>query len=105
MLALVAVKKPLDTIRNVGCPQKMFFSDMARVVPRHQSRALKILYGSSHRAEFGITGVAHYALDRDNAKASVGACWIAAVWLRVLNPRLDVPGPRVLGRSPERRRP
>ncbi|BBY29960.1 SDR family oxidoreductase [Mycolicibacterium sediminis] len=43
ILARVAVNEPLNTIHNVGGPQKMPFSDMARAVLRHQSRTLNVL--------------------------------------------------------------
>ncbi|MBO0678838.1 NAD(P)H-binding protein [Mycolicibacterium sp. S2-37] len=43
ILARVAVNEPLNTIHNVGGPQKMTFSDMARAVLRHQSRTLNVL--------------------------------------------------------------
>jgi uncharacterized protein YbjT (DUF2867 family) len=43
ILARVAVNEPLYTIHNVGGPQKMSFSDMARAVLRHQSRTLNVL--------------------------------------------------------------
>lgn len=43
ILARVAVNEPLNTIHNVGGPQKMSFSDMARAVLRHQSRTLNVL--------------------------------------------------------------
>lgn len=42
-LARIAVNKPLNTIHNIGGPQKMSFSDMARAVLRHQSRTLNVL--------------------------------------------------------------
>ncbi|AKS31573.1 SDR family oxidoreductase [Mycolicibacterium goodii] len=43
ILARIAVDKPLNTIHNVGGPQKMTFSDTARTVLRHQSRTLNVL--------------------------------------------------------------
>lgn len=43
ILARIAVNEPLNTIHNVGGPQKMSFSDMARAVLRHQSRTLDVL--------------------------------------------------------------
>ena len=42
ILARVAVEEPLNTIHNVGGPQKMTFSDMARAVLHHQSRTLNV---------------------------------------------------------------
>lgn len=43
ILARIAVGGPLNTIHNVGGPQKMSFSDMARAVLRHQSRTLNVV--------------------------------------------------------------
>lgn len=43
ILARIAVSEPLNTIHEVGGPQKMSFADMARVVLRHQSRILTVL--------------------------------------------------------------
>lgn len=43
ILARVVVNEPLNTIHDVGGPQKMSFSDMARAVLRHQSRPLDVL--------------------------------------------------------------
>ncbi|TRW81176.1 SDR family oxidoreductase [Mycolicibacterium sp. 018/SC-01/001] len=43
ILARIAVAEPLNTVHNVGGPQRMSFSDMARTVLRHQSRTLPVL--------------------------------------------------------------
>lgn len=43
ILARIAVDEPLNTIHNIGGPQKMSFSDMARAVLRHQSRTLNVV--------------------------------------------------------------
>ena len=43
ILARIALDEPLNTIHNVGGPQKMPFSDMARAVLRHQGRTLNVL--------------------------------------------------------------
>jgi uncharacterized protein YbjT (DUF2867 family) len=43
ILARIAVDEPLNTIHNIGGPQKMSFSDMARAILRHQSRTLNVV--------------------------------------------------------------
>lgn len=43
ILARIAAGRPLNAIHQVGGPQKMSFSDMARAVLRHQSRTLPVL--------------------------------------------------------------
>lgn len=43
ILARIAVDAPLNTIHNIGGPQKMSFSDMARAVLRHQNRTLNVV--------------------------------------------------------------
>lgn len=43
ILARIAVNEPLNTIHNIGGPQKMSFSEMARAVLRHQNRMLTVV--------------------------------------------------------------
>ncbi|MCG7594285.1 SDR family oxidoreductase [Mycobacterium sp. PSTR-4-N] len=40
ILARIATSRPLNAVHHVGGPEKMSFADMARVVMRHQGRAL-----------------------------------------------------------------
>lgn len=43
ILARIAISEPLNTIHNIGGPQKMRFADMARAVLIHQGRTLNVL--------------------------------------------------------------